>query len=181
MTTTPSDFILVENDSYDNSQKTVQMEVELCTPDFHADSCECFAKQEQKIKELQKELDRQRLIQKERQEKIKQEKESTAKQTQNSLRTEQERIEKERLEKKKKEIEDLRVTINNVIVKINEQEIVKKLKYKEYVEEDDKYYALRNQYSQLKYKYDQLTNTNVNQLPFETLFNLILNPRLYNY
>jgi hypothetical protein len=96
MTTTPSDFILVEDDSYDNSQKKVQMEIELCTPDFHSDSCECFAKQEQKIKDLQKELDRQRLIQKERQEKLKQEKESVAKQTQDSLRSERERIEKER-------------------------------------------------------------------------------------
>lgn len=37
--------------------------VELCTPDYRADNCECFSKQEQKIKELQAELDRQRKIQ----------------------------------------------------------------------------------------------------------------------
>jgi len=42
---------------------------EICTSDYHKDNCDCFAKQEQKIKELQAELERQRKIQEEKKQK----------------------------------------------------------------------------------------------------------------
>ena len=81
-----------------SNQKVVNCEEpckEICTPDYHADNCDCFEKQEQKIKELQAELDRQRKLKEETTRKQKLEEE-------NKRKLEEETQRKQRLEEEKK-------------------------------------------------------------------------------
>ena len=174
------DCILEEVDASTN-QKVVNPEEpceEICTPDYHADNCDCFSKQEQKIKELQAELDRQRKIQEEKKRKILEEEkrkqeEEKRKQQQEKIRQEQEKKLKQE-EEKKKRIEATRIKVNECVARANEQEKIVQQKYKDYLDANDKHQKLVSEYYKLKYEYDELNGVCVNDL--SKLFNVILSP-----
>jgi chromosome segregation ATPase len=165
--------ILEEVDAMAN-QKVVNVEEpceEICTSDYHTDNCDCFSKQEQKIKELQAELDRQRKIQEEKKRKISEE--EKRKQQQEKIRQEQEKKLKQE-EEKKKRIEAVRIKVNECVTQLNEQDKIVQQKYKDYNDAVHTQQKLVSEYYKLKYEYDELNGVCVNDL--SKLFNIILNP-----
>jgi hypothetical protein len=169
-----SDCILEEvNPS--NNQKVVDSEdpiEELCTTDFHVDGCECFSKQEQYIKQLQEELDRQRKIQEEKKK--------------------QKCVEEQRQKEKEAKMEELRVKINEYAKLANEQKVIADKKYKEAAEANQLYYKFYGEYQNNVYQYKSL---DINRYQYKSLdnklkysyseyslipdlFNIIFNPNI---
>jgi len=166
------DCILVEVNPISN-QKVVNCEEpceEICTPDFHVNNCNCFEKQEQKIKELQAELDRQRKIQEDKMHKQKVEEEKNRK-----LEEETKRKQKE----KERKIEAIRVKLNEFANLANEQQKIADQKHKEYMDANCKYYEYYGEYNKYKYEYESLNNKHnpIND-PYTDLFRIFFNPNL---
>ena len=183
------DCILEEVNPISN-QKVVNCEEpieEICTPDFYVDGCECFLKQEQKIKELQAELDRQYKIHEEKkrkqveEEKRKQEVETKRKQEEEKKRKLEEETKRKQKEKEDKErkMEVIRVKLNEFATLANEQQKIADQKHKEYMDANRKYYEYYGEYNKYKYEYESLNN-NRNPIndPVTDLFRIFFNPNI---
>ncbi len=173
------DCILEEVNPISN-QKVVKSEEpceepceEICTPDYHADNCDCFSKQEQKIKELQAELDRQRKLKEDTTRKQKLEEDKKRKLEEETTRKQKEKEDKER------KMEVVRVKLNEFANLANEQLKIADQKHKEYMDANRKYYEYYGEYNKYKYEYESLNN-NRNPIndPVTDLFRIFFNPNL---
>jgi hypothetical protein len=182
------DCILEEVDPVSN-QKVVNCDEpieELCTHDYHVDDCDCFSKQEQKIKELQATLDRQRKLKEEtrrKQEeetKRKQEEETKRKQEEETRRKQEEETKRKQEEETRRKQEEetrrkqeeetrrkqeeeterkqkvIQAKLNEFQNLANEQKKIAEQKYEEFLEANRKYYEYCAQCNKYKYAYDQL-------------------------
>ena len=159
-----SDCILEEvNPSTNNKMSAPEIVVEICTPDFHIDNCDCIIKQEQIIKELQAKLDRQRKQQQDKQKE--KEKEAELKQ-----------------KEKEKKIKDIQSKINEYAKLVDEQRLFANQKYKEASEANQKYYQYYSEYNKYKLEYKNLTmKHNYVNVPIIDFLNVIYSPSYCNF
>ena len=153
-----TDCILEEIDPM-NNQKVVNQDEqieEICSPEHHIDECKCFQKQEQQIKQLQEELDRQRKIQEEKKkQKCAEEQQQKEKQLQEELdrqrkiqegKKKQKCAEEQQQKENEAKMEELRVKINECAKLVNEQKVIANTKHKEAFDATQLYYKFYSEY-----------------------------------
>jgi len=181
------DCILEEVNPINNQKQVKQDEQieEICTSDYHVDNCECFVKQEQKIKELQTELERQRKIQEEKKKQklaVEQQKENELKAQKQKEKEQAQKVKQQQQQKEKEaKMEGLRIKINELSRLANEQKLIADKKYKEASEANQLYYKFYSEYQNHLYQYELMTNTNYSysdDILIPNLFNIIFNPKI---